>query len=77
MATEEEASAAKRRHSALLLQLPGVSGVGVERDSVGNYFVAIHLDRTNPEVEANLPKDLDGCPVKLIYSGPFRKLSRS
>jgi hypothetical protein len=49
----------------------------VERDSYGNYFVAIHLDRTNPEVEANLPKDLDGCPVKLIYSGPFRKLSRS
>ena len=74
MATEEEARAAKRRHSPRLLGRPGVSGVGVERDSDGSYFVAIHIDPAVAGVEAELPKELDGCPTKVIRSGPFRKL---
>jgi hypothetical protein len=75
MATEEEARAAKRRHSVLLLQQPGVSGVGVERDSEGSYFIAIHLDQTDPEAGKDVPSQLDGCPTRLVHSGPFRKLS--
>ena len=77
MATKEEAVAAKNHHSPMLLRQPGVWGVGVERGSDGNYYIAIHLDRTDPEVEANLPKQLDGLPTRFIHSGPFRKLSGS
>ena len=58
MATEEEARAAKRRHSVLLLQQPGVSGVGVERDSEGSYFIAIYLDQTDPEAGKDVPSQL-------------------
>ena len=73
MATEDEARAAKKRHSAALLQQPGVSGVGVERDSDGSYFIAIHVDQDDPQAGKDLPSQLDGCPTRLVRSGPFRK----
>jgi hypothetical protein len=74
MTTEDEARAAKQRHSPDLLRQPGVSGVGVERDGDGNYFIAIHLSTADPGVEAALPTQLDGCPTRVVHSGPFRKL---
>jgi hypothetical protein len=76
MTTEEQAREIKRRHSPLLLQQPGVAGVGVERDAQGNYCISIHLDSEDPAVTAALPAEIEGCPVRLIHSGPFRKLSR-
>ena len=72
MATEEQAREVKRRHSAGLLQQPGVSGVGVERDEHGSYFIAIHL--ADPGAASGLPTELDGCTVRFIDSGAFRKL---
>lgn len=47
VATEEELREVKRRHSMRLLQLPGVSGVGVEKDSAGNYVLVVHVDASN------------------------------
>ena len=76
MATEEQAREIKRRHSPRLLQQPGVAGVGVERDAQGNYCISIHLDSDDSAVQAGLPTEIEGCPVKFIHSGPFRKLSR-
>ena len=75
MATEEQARAIKNRHSLRLLQQPGVDGVGVERDAEGNYGISIHLDSSDPVVQAGLPTQIEGCPVRFIHSGPFRKLS--
>jgi len=75
MATEEQAREIKRRHSPQLLQQPGVAGVGVERDAQGNYCISIHLDSDDSAVQAGLPTEIEGCPVKFIHSGPFRKLS--
>jgi hypothetical protein len=78
MATEERARAVKRAHSARLLAMPGVSGVGVERDAKGEYFLAVHLAPPS-EGAAELterPAQLDGVPVHWVTSGPFRKLSR-
>ena len=74
MATEEQAREIKRRHSPQLLQQPGVAGVGVERDAQGNYCISIHLDSDDSAVQAGLPTEIEGCPVKFIHSGPFRKL---
>jgi hypothetical protein len=74
MATEERARAVKRAHSARLLAMPGVSGVGVERDAKGEYFLAVHV---TPAAElTERPAQLDGVPVHWVTSGPFRKLSR-
>lgn len=76
MVTEEEAREIKQRHAPRLLQHPGVAGVGVQRDSDGSFYIAVHLSDPAPENQSNLPSELEGCPVRLIASGPFRKLTR-
>ncbi len=77
MATEDEIREVKRRHSAELLKLPGVCGVGVEKGESGDFVIALHLASDSVEVEAQLPKQIEGYTVKLIRSGPFRKLPES
>jgi hypothetical protein len=76
MASEEQAQEIKRRHSPRLLGLPGVAGVGVERDALGNYRITVHLNADDPELRNSLPTEIEGCPVIYVHSGPFRKLSR-
>jgi hypothetical protein len=76
MATEEQAREIKSRHSPELLQRPGVEGVGVQRDTQGNYCISILLKSDDPELTAGLPAQSEGCPVKFVPSGEFRKLSR-
>jgi len=63
----------KRRHSLELLSQPGVWGVGVEKDDAGQYVLTVRLDTNDPEVRRRLPDRIDGYPVKLVQSGPFRK----
>jgi hypothetical protein len=72
MLTEQQAQDVKSRHSSELLTMPGVSGVGVEKDQDGQFFIALYLDSDDPGIQQQLPKDLEGFPVKLIRSGPFR-----
>jgi hypothetical protein len=74
VATEEELKQVKRRYSAQLLQMPGVCGVGVEKDDRGEYVLAIHVNADQPEVTQNLPEALDGHRVKVVRSGPFTAL---
>jgi hypothetical protein len=73
MASEDQISEVKRRHSAELLGLPGVCGVGVAKGRGGGLVIAIHLDTDDPDVKARLPKELEGVPVETVVSGPFRK----
>ena len=75
MQSEQEARDIKRKHSAQLLGQPGVCGVGVERDDAGRYVITIHLKTNDPNVSGRLPTEIDGCPVKLVHSGPFHKLT--
>ena len=74
MASEEEVRAAKRAHSARLLATPGVSGVAVERDASGDYYLAIYLDAEADTSAAARLGTLDGVPVRYQVAGPFRKL---
>ena len=71
MATEQEIKELKRRHSARLLSEPGVSGVGIEKDQAGEYFLTVHVD--GPDAAQKLPRQLDGKPIKVVQSGPFKK----
>jgi hypothetical protein len=73
MASEKEAREVKRRHPELL-ETEGVSGVGVERNAAGNYFLAAYVDSGDPESGAGLPKEVEGVEVRLVRGGPFRKL---
>lgn len=73
VATFEEAKQVKRKHSLRLLKTPGVCGVDVQSDAQGQGFICIHLDAEGAAAEAELAQDLDGVPVKLLYTGPFEK----
>ena len=72
MPSEQKVAEIKRRYSAQLLQQPGVCGVGVEKDDVGNFYLAVHLD-SNPRAGENIADSIEGAPVKRIHSGPFVK----
>jgi hypothetical protein len=73
MPSEQEVVEIKRRYSARLLQQTGVCGVGVEKDDAGNFYLAVHLDATNPRAGESVPNSIEGAPVKRVRSGPFVK----
>jgi hypothetical protein len=73
VATEQQIKQVKSRHSARLLQQPGVCGVGVEKDEHGGFALTVHLDATQPDAGATVPDSIEGCPVRRVRSGPFTK----
>jgi hypothetical protein len=70
--SEAKANALKKRHSPRLMRLPGVCGVGVEKDN-GGFTVVVHLQADDATIRTQLPADLDGERYKVIVSGPFVK----
>lgn len=71
MATFDEIYALKKRHSASLLNLPGVCGVDIDTQANGNARLTVHVD--DKETIPQLPKELEGHKLKYIASGPFQK----
>jgi hypothetical protein len=71
--TFEEMSDLKRRHSAALLAMPGINGVGVEKDAAGKPVLTVHLESDDPATTAALPKSIEGQPLRYIKVGPYRK----
>jgi hypothetical protein len=59
------------RHSAELLEIPGVVGVA-EGVADGRPVVQILVARRTPELASRLPQRLDGHPVVIIESGEIR-----
>lgn len=73
MSTEDRIRDVKKRHSARLMQLPGVCGVGVAKGRDGSLVIAVHLDTDDPKVAATIPTQIEGFTVETIHSGPFYK----
>ncbi|NOT63875.1 MAG: hypothetical protein HOP19_26980 [Acidobacteria bacterium] len=73
MATIDEIRAIKRKHSATLLQRPGVVGVDIDVKDAEEAVLQVYLDTKDPKLIAALPKRLDDVPVKYVYSGPIHK----
>ena len=73
MSSEGEIREVKRRHSAELLRLPGVCGVGVEKNRRGEFILRLHLDTDDPKIAEQLPREIEGYAVESVHSGPFRK----
>lgn len=73
MATFDEIRALKKRHSASLLEQPGVCGVDIDTDAAGEAILTVHLDTKDPEVRKQLPDQLEGYPVRYLRTGPFEK----
>ena len=59
------------RHSAELLEIPGVVGVA-EGARDGRPIVQILVERRTPELLSRLPQALDGHPVVVIETGVIR-----
>ena len=74
MATKDEATEIKRKHSTFLLGLPGVVGVGIAKDDAGSYGLVVHVDVDDHELSQRISDRLKGCTVKIEQSGRYRKL---
>jgi hypothetical protein len=59
------------RHSAELLEIPGVVGVA-EGAANGQPVVQILVVRRTPTLVARLPQTLDGHPVVIVETGEIR-----
>ncbi len=55
--------AAKARHEARLLALPGVVSVGIGRGASGELVIVVGLAADNPQLFASVPADVEGFPV--------------
>lgn len=69
---DDDVHAVKRRHSERMLRRPGVCGFGVERDENGADVLVIHVEAGSTEVASSLPREIEGYPVRVVESGPFR-----
>lgn len=73
MATFDELRIVKRKYSADLLKRSGVNGVDIDINSSGEASLVVHLDTQDLKIRNALPTELDGHPVKYVYTGPVRK----
>jgi hypothetical protein len=72
---EEKARQIQRRHAPRLASLPGVQAVGLGKDADGNQQLVVVAD---PTVDADaLPPELEGLPVVLERSEPFKPLDKT
>lgn len=63
---------AKAKHASELLELPGVVSVGIGLDECGRPAIIVGLDTPRPEIQARLPRTLEGHPVVASVSGRLR-----
>jgi hypothetical protein len=71
----DELRTLKQKHARELMGRPGVSGVGVEKDSAGKLRLTVHLDANQPEIRDDMPDELEGHSINYIWSGPFNARS--
>jgi|SRR5438477_4652944 len=64
-----------RTHSPELMAIPGVVGTG-EGELRGESAVLVLVARRTPEIDARVPKSLEGYPVDIRVVGEVRKLDR-
>ena len=74
MKTWKEALEVKKKHSAYLLGLPGVVGVGITKDDSGSYGLLVHVEVDDEDLVETISERLKGCSVKIERSGRYRKL---
>ena len=74
MSRKAEVDQLKRRHRRRLLELPGVSGVGVERgDGADDYVLTVHVEDDDPSTIKAVKDAVRTDAVRIVKSGKFRK----
>ncbi len=62
----------KKKHEAKLMSLPGVVSVGIGLDPSGRPAVIVGLDKYRPDVQAQIPSQLEGHPLIVQILGPIK-----
>lgn len=60
----------KERHEAQLMAIPGVVGVGIG-EAAGEAVIVVYVEKRTPQIEQDVPKELEGYPVVVEVSGPI------
>lgn len=61
----------KAAHTESLMAIPGVVGVAIG-ESDGTPCIRVYLERDTEDVRQRVPTELDGHPVEIVVTGPFR-----
>ncbi len=62
----------KKKHEARLMSLPGVVSVGIGLAPDGRPAVMVGLDKSRPEVQGQIPSQLEGHPVIVQILGTIK-----
>ena len=62
----------KAKYTDRLLAMPGVVSVGIGRNPDNTWVIIVGLDRSRPDTVKQLPKELDGYPVRAEIIGPVK-----
>jgi hypothetical protein len=66
------AAAVAQRHTAALLNIPGVVGTGVGQSPEGKLVIKVFVEKDTPRLRASLPSSLESIPVEIEETGPMR-----
>ena len=76
MVTQAEAMRIKDAFSTQHLGRNGVSAVGIGQDDGGAPVLVVHLDASLKDTATSVPEAVEGLPVRVEWTGPYRKQSR-
>jgi hypothetical protein len=62
----------KAKYTERLMGMPGVVSVGIGKNPDGQFVIVIGLDGPRPETVNQLPKILEGYPVRVEIIGPVK-----
>ncbi len=62
-------------HTAALMRIPGVVGTAIGALEDGTAYIAVFVKERTPELDAEIPDQLEGYPVRVRVSGEFRPLN--
>ncbi len=64
----------QEKHTPALMQVPGVVGTAVGALDDGTPYIAVFVEERTAEIDAQIPTELEGHPVRVRVSGEFRPL---
>jgi hypothetical protein len=64
-------------HTPELMKLPGVVGTAEARTKDGRPCISVMVARLTPELRAQLPRELEGWPVRIDETGEIRAMPDS
>ena len=62
----------KAKHEDFLMAMPGVVSLGIGKNPDGQFVIVVGLDGPRPKTLEQIPKVLEGYPVRVEITGPVK-----